>query len=140
MPGRLHAVADDPLTLLDGAHNPHGAAALAAELDAATAGGGARVAVVAILADKDVAGVLDALRGRFDRAIATTSTSPRALPVDALARAIAERWGVPVEQAASPVAAVALGRERAGRDGTVVAFGSLSLIAELAPLAAGQDV
>jgi dihydrofolate synthase/folylpolyglutamate synthase len=84
--------------LLDGAHNPAGAAALAAALldlrpflaggrDAAPA---PLTLVVGIMADKDVAGVLAALSGpALDgaRVICTQVDGPRALPADRLAAA-----------------------------------------------------
>ena len=53
VPGRLETVGTAPLTVLDGAHNPHAAAALAAELPALLGERRPRVLVVAILADKD---------------------------------------------------------------------------------------
>ena len=61
VPGRLQAIGTDPLVLVDGAHNPHGARALAAELPAAIGSRRPLVGVIAILADKDVDGVLDVL-------------------------------------------------------------------------------
>ena len=57
MPGRLQVVDDEPLTLLDGAHNPDGMAALAESLAEPFAAGHERVvAVVSVLDDKDAAG------------------------------------------------------------------------------------
>jgi dihydrofolate synthase/folylpolyglutamate synthase len=123
------------LTLLDGAHNPHGAAALASELPAATEGRRPVVGVVAILADKDVDGVIDALAPHLDAAVATRSSSGRALDADVLAARIAVR-GVPAEAIVPPEAAIAVARARAGRDGVVVVSGSLSLLADLARTAA----
>ncbi len=58
VPGRLQQVADDPLTLLDGAHNPDGIAALVESLPEITAGKERLVGVVSILDDKDATGML----------------------------------------------------------------------------------
>jgi dihydrofolate synthase/folylpolyglutamate synthase len=91
-PGRLEVVRRGPTVLLDGAHNPAGAAALATaiedEFDFARL-----VAVVAVLDDKDVAGLLGELEPVVDSVVVTTNTSPRALPVDALAEVAVEVFG-----------------------------------------------
>lgn len=82
-PGRLEILYRDPTLIVDAAHNPHGAHALAAtlrqEFDFESIFG-----VVAILGDKDVLGVLKELEPVVDRLVVTQSTSDRALPVDAL--------------------------------------------------------
>src|SRR3954447_15109129 len=64
VPGRLHVVDADPLTLLDGAHNPAGAEALADALTEVVGGEGSTApvaAAISILDDKDAAGMLRAL-------------------------------------------------------------------------------
>ncbi|MEO7804597.1 MAG: folylpolyglutamate synthase/dihydrofolate synthase family protein [Actinomycetota bacterium] len=75
--GRLEVVGRDPLVVLDGAHNPDGAAALAAALPEAF---GARFTtmVIAIFDDKDIEGILGHLVPVADRIIFTRSDSPRA--------------------------------------------------------------
>jgi dihydrofolate synthase/folylpolyglutamate synthase len=69
-PGRLEKVAGDPPLVLDGAHNPAGARALAAHLR----GGPPFVLVFAAMADKDVEGIARAL---FPLATAVVLTQPR---------------------------------------------------------------
>jgi dihydrofolate synthase/folylpolyglutamate synthase len=133
VPGRLQAIGADPLVLVDGAHNPHGARALAAELPAAIGDLRPLVGVIAILADKDVDGVLDALVPELQAVVATQSASPRALPAADLAARVVVR-GVSAEVVTPPSAALARARERAGRRGAVLVSGSLSLLEELAPL------
>ncbi len=61
VPGRLQQVDDDPLTLLDGAHNPDGIEALVESLPEIAAGKERLVGVVSILDDKDATGMLGAL-------------------------------------------------------------------------------
>src|SRR5687768_731665 len=61
IPGRLEAVAERPLTLFDGAHNPSGAHALAESLPDVFGSRSPRVAVVGVLEDKDAAGMLESL-------------------------------------------------------------------------------
>jgi dihydrofolate synthase/folylpolyglutamate synthase len=83
-PGRLERVRTAPAVLVDAAHNPHGARALAAAL---TDEFGFRrlIGVVAVLRDKDVTGMLEALEPVLDEVVVTRNGSPRALDVDELA-------------------------------------------------------
>jgi dihydrofolate synthase/folylpolyglutamate synthase len=135
VPGRLETVGTAPLTVLDGAHNPHAAAALAAELPALLGGRRPRVLVVAILADKDADGVLRELAPHVDVCVATQTGSPRARPAAELA-ARAEAVGLPAVVEPDPTSAVARARADAGPDGAVLVTGSLSLLADLAAEAA----
>jgi dihydrofolate synthase/folylpolyglutamate synthase len=131
VPGRLQVVADDPLTLIDGAHNPDGIAALVESLPEVLAGKDGLVAVVSILDDKDAAGMLSALLPHCAALVITSSQNPRALPpptIQSLARQLA---GPPAEIMAAPRDALARARELAGRSGVVLATGSIYLIADL---------
>ncbi|WP_435832085.1 bifunctional tetrahydrofolate synthase/dihydrofolate synthase [Nocardia rhamnosiphila] len=91
-PGRLERMRNAPTLFIDAAHNPAGATALAATL---TSEFDFRklVGVVAVLADKDVGGILAALEPVFDEIVVTTNGSPRALPVDQLADRAVQRFG-----------------------------------------------
>jgi dihydrofolate synthase/folylpolyglutamate synthase len=83
-PGRCEVVYKDPTVIIDAAHNPHGAAAIAktinSEFDFEFV-----VGVVAVLADKDVAGILAELATCLDYIVISQSSSTRALPAAALA-------------------------------------------------------
>ncbi len=86
--GRLEVIGEHPLTLLDGAHNPAGAAALAAALGELLGERRPRVGVLSVLEDKDAAEMLRALLPSFDRVVLTRCSNPRALSpgtLDALA-------------------------------------------------------
>ena len=83
-PGRLEIVRRSPTIVLDAAHNPHGATALAAAL-ADSFDFTSLVAVVGVLADKDAAGIIEALAPAVDRFVVTAPRSPRALSADDLA-------------------------------------------------------
>ncbi|MFI5782017.1 bifunctional folylpolyglutamate synthase/dihydrofolate synthase [Nocardia sp. NPDC051570] len=91
-PGRMERMRSAPTIFLDAAHNPAGARALAAaltdEFDFRRL-----VGVVAVLSDKDVAGILEALEPVFDEIVVTTNGSPRALDIDDLANAAVQRFG-----------------------------------------------
>jgi dihydrofolate synthase / folylpolyglutamate synthase len=130
VPGRMQVVADAPLTIYDGAHNPSGVEALAAALPDLV---GARplVVVVSVLDDKDAAGMLRALLGKTAGAVFTSSRTPRALPPATLA-SLAEQLGGPTSEIVpDPHAAVVRAQELAGPDGAVLATGSIYLVADL---------
>jgi dihydrofolate synthase / folylpolyglutamate synthase len=83
-PGRLERVRNAPTILLDAAHNPHGMAATVAALREEFAFS-RLVAVVAMLADKDVHQVLELLEPVADALVVTRNTSSRAMPPEQLA-------------------------------------------------------
>ncbi|MFI6763256.1 bifunctional folylpolyglutamate synthase/dihydrofolate synthase [Micromonospora sp. NPDC050417] len=91
-PGRLERVRSAPTILLDGAHNPHGMAATVNALQEEFAFS-RLVAVVAVLGDKDVAGLLELLEPVVDQVVVTRNTSPRAMPVGELAELAEEFFG-----------------------------------------------
>jgi len=131
VPGRLQPVADDPLTLLDGAHNPDGMAALVQSLPEVAAGADHVVAVVSILDDKDASRMLATLLPSCDALILTHSQNPRALPPPTLQSLARQLHGPPSEVVPEPRAALARARELAGPEGVVLATGSLYLVADL---------
>jgi dihydrofolate synthase / folylpolyglutamate synthase len=91
-PGRLEVVRRSPTVLIDGAHNPAGASALTAALDDAF-NFDQLVAVVAILDDKDAAGVLEELEAVASSVVVTTNSSPRAMPAADLAEIAIDVFG-----------------------------------------------
>lgn len=91
-PGRLEVLRRGPSVLVDAAHNPAGAAALADAL-AESFGFAATVGVVGVLADKDAHGILAALEPALDHIICIAPASPRALPAADLARVAEEVFG-----------------------------------------------
>lgn len=91
-PGRVETVRTSPTVLLDAAHNPAGVEALVATL--AEAFSFRRlVGVVAMLADKDVAGMLQRLEPALASIVVSESASPRAKPADELAAIAVEVFG-----------------------------------------------
>jgi dihydrofolate synthase/folylpolyglutamate synthase len=125
VPGRLQIVDHDPLTILDGAHNAAGIEALAASVPEGT------VAVLSILDDKDAAGMLRALLPRLSAAVFTRAPNPRALPPATLADLASKVGGIKSEIEPDPRKALRRARELAGENGTVLAAGSIYLVAEL---------
>ena len=146
-PGRLERVRTSPTILVDAAHNPHGAKALAAAL-AEEYSFTRLVGVLAVMADKDVLGILEALAGSFDEIVVTVNSSPRSMPVDQLAALAGEVFGEHRVQAADRMDhAIALAvdlAETGGEDpsgagsgvvitGSVVSAGDGRALAGLAP-------
>ena len=130
VPGRLQQVGEHPLTILDGAHNPAGMAALVAGLGDVI-GERPLVAVVSVLDDKDAAGMLRALLGHCAAVVFTASRHPRALPPATLGTLAGQLDGPPAELVEDPAAALERARELAGADGAVLATGSIYLVADL---------
>jgi dihydrofolate synthase / folylpolyglutamate synthase len=120
LPGRLERRDGE---VRDGAHNPDGARHLVEQLD-----GDDHTIVASILSDKDVDAMLRILRGVGSRFVATTSSSPRALPAGELAE-IARRHFDDVEVVADPARAVARAHELGE---PVLVTGSLYVLGDLA--------
>jgi dihydrofolate synthase/folylpolyglutamate synthase len=106
--------------LLDVAHNPAAASQLGTVL-AASPSAGETVAVIGMLDDKDVEGVITPLDPYVDRWIALTAGSHRSIPAGELARRIANASDRPCQVAASLDDALAAAREGlSGRDRVLV--------------------
>ena len=123
--GRLQTIPGRPPLLLDGAHNPEGARALARHLR----GGPPFVLVFGAMADKDVAGMARPLFPLATGVVLTRVGQERAAPT----RGLAARIGALARGARhEPTVARALARARslAGPEGRVVVAGSLFLVGE----------
>lgn len=127
-PGRLETVSRAPLTIVDGAHNPHAVDVLASALEV-IALPHPRVLVFGVMADKDWRSMLTRLVPLFDRVVTVPVSNRRALePSRTLAVASDLR---PSEAASSAVEGLRRARELAGPDGAIVVTGSIFLIAEI---------
>jgi dihydrofolate synthase/folylpolyglutamate synthase len=91
-PGRLERVRSAPTVLLDAAHNPHGAKALAAAV-AEEFAFRRLVGVVAVMAEKDARGILEALEPVLSDIVVTRVDSPRAMPLEELNAIAIEVFG-----------------------------------------------
>jgi len=137
-PGRLQVIGTEPTVIVDAAHNPHGARALAASLGSYFTFDEI-VIVLGILQDKDAAGIIDALAGLGARFHVTQSQSERALDVDDLAELVVSRVGQDATHSyASFEEALADAREWASETDrrAVLVTGSITLVGEAIALAA----
>ena len=126
--GRFEVVDRDPDVVLDAAHNPAAARALAATLaerfpDATIRG------VVGVLADKDLEGIVDALAEPLDGVEAVAPPSPRAETPEVVAEAFTSA-GVPAAIHGSVGAGVEAAVAAAEVDDLVVVTGSLYTVGE----------
>ncbi len=125
-PGRLQWIPGRPRLLLDGAHNPAGAKALAEYLRPR----GPFVLVFGAMSDKDLAELAGVLFPPADSVVLTRAPLERA----ATPEEIVVRAGAPARRAyreADPAKALALARRLAGRERFVVVAGSLYLVGEV---------
>jgi dihydrofolate synthase/folylpolyglutamate synthase len=132
-PGRLELVESDGREiLLDGAHNPAGAASLARAVDELRSflRGGRLTILAAAMADKDADGIVAALRGSAAladaRLIATQVAAGRALPAEELAG----RWRAAGQQDTEAIGELPAALEAAlgGPAGPLIVTGSLYLV------------
>ena len=131
-PGRLQLIGVEPTVLVDAAHNPHGARALAQALgeyfdfDEWTV-------VFSVLADKDARGIIRELSAAVEQFYSTNSHSDRAIPFDELSMLVAETAGQDAAfQFAAPNAALDAAREWAleAPRRAVLVTGSITLVGE----------
>lgn len=93
VPGRLERVRSAPSVFVDAAHNPHGATALAAALEADFAFT-KLVGVVGMMRDKDARGILTALEPALHEVVVTTNSSERAMAPEELGDIATDVFGV----------------------------------------------
>jgi dihydrofolate synthase/folylpolyglutamate synthase len=91
-PARLEIVRRSPTVLLDAAHNPHGAEAVAAALDDSFVFS-PLIGVIGVMADKDAEGLLAALEPHLAHVVCTQNSTDRAMPAETLAVTAREVFG-----------------------------------------------
>ena len=91
-PGRCEVIHRDPTIILDAAHNPHGAKAIAETMqseftfDEVTG-------IVALMADKDALGILQALEPVMNQVIVTSNSSERSMSMAELSKLATQVFG-----------------------------------------------
>jgi dihydrofolate synthase/folylpolyglutamate synthase len=139
VPGRLEVIGRQPLVVLDGAHNPAGAAAAADAIAGAFSGLTGKLMVIGLLQGKDPIEMLGALDARTARVVvACPAPSPRSLPPGEVAAA-ARALGLESETAGSVPEALARALAMASADDLVLITGSLYVVgAARAALTSGR--
>jgi dihydrofolate synthase/folylpolyglutamate synthase len=130
IPGRLEVLPGRPTVVLDVAHNPHAARSLADGLGD-MGFFDHTIAVFAVLADKDIGGIVDAVRGRIDRWFVAAAQAERAAPAGTVAQVLAGRGLAETTRTfATVAAALEAARREAGANDRIVVFGSFYTVAE----------
>lgn len=138
VPGRFQCIAQAPTVILDVAHNPEAARALAAILHARPVGG-RTLAVVGMLADKNAAGIFAVLGDEIDAWWTCTPHSPRAQQAEVLAVQLrAQLGGVPIHVQPDVNSALTEARSTAHEDDRILVFGSFYTVAAVLEHAATQ--
>lgn len=125
--GRMQSIQSDRQWLLDVAHNPAAAEALGATLDNNDFSG-QTVAIVGMLDDKDVAGLVLPLLHIVDKWIAVQAENPRAIAVDELARQIANASNKACLEAESIGHAIEHARHISVKNDRVLVTGSFYIV------------
>lgn len=130
LPGRFQRIPGPVEVILDVAHNPESARALADNLCAHPARG-KTYAVFALLADKDAGGVIEPLKDCFDGWLVAGLAGERGRPGEALAAQVRARVSAPVSAHDHPLSAFHAAKRLASEGDRITVFGSFYTVAEV---------
>jgi dihydrofolate synthase/folylpolyglutamate synthase len=128
LPGRFQRIPGEIEVVLDVAHNPQSARALADNLRISPAGA-KTYAVFALLADKDAAGIVEPLKDAFDAWFVAGLSGERGQPGQTLATQVRARVARPVDAFDEPLSALRAASLLAVEGDRIVAFGSFYTVA-----------
>ena len=131
-PGRLEIVSRHPLVVLDGAHNPDAAIAVAEALPEAFVWKRLHL-VVGVLQTKDVEGILAPLASRATLAYASANSNPKALDPASLATACRAAGIADVDVYPTVARALDAAEANADDDDLILVTGSLYTVADARP-------
>ena len=131
-PARLELLCNDPIVLLDGAHNPNGIEALKKSLIDFLSGKKI-ICIMGMLADKDIDSAISLLPGVFSKIYTVSVDNPRAISATELAEKFAAH-GMAATAFKTPQSAFDKAFEEAkAKDYAVLICGSLYLAGEIRP-------
>ena len=125
-PGRIEKIKENPMFIIDGAHNEEGAESLAKSIDKYFKGKN-KILLIGMLEDKDINSVLDILIPRFNSVITTTPDNPRAIDAIKLKEKI-EKYNIEVICKEDINDAVKYVIENSKEDDVIISAGSLYMI------------
>ena len=132
-PGRLQVISREPLTVLDAAHNQHGAESLARALKESF-GAPYAIGVISVLSDKDARAFFETLDDSLIEVVITQSDSPRAIPAEELATVARDVFGIDrVYVQAKPASAIEFAETLLpkGQHSAIVVTGSVTLVGQI---------
>lgn len=128
-PGRFEVIAENPLVIIDGAHNEDAALKLRQTVENCFTNH--RITyIIGVLADKEYDKILRIMLPLADRVYTVTPDNPRALSAEKLAEA-AKRYHNHVIPIESPVEVYRMARQTCEKGDVILAFGSLSYLKEI---------
>jgi len=130
LPGRFQLLPGRPAVVLDVAHNPQAAAILSENLSN-MAYHPETWAVFGMLADKDIAAVIRAMKKRVTHWLVCTLPGPRSATASALNEMLQAEGVTSIIEFLSPSKAFEYAGERAKEDDRIVAFGSFLTVADV---------
>lgn len=125
-PGRIEKISENPMFIIDGAHNEEGAKSLANSIEKYFENKN-KILVIGMLEDKDIDSVLDLLIPKFNKVITTTPDNPRAIDANKLKEKI-ERYNIEVTCKPNIKEAVDYALEISNKDDVIISAGSLYMI------------
>lgn len=128
-PARMEIIHQDPLVIIDGAHNLHGIQGLASSMKPLL-GDRKVIAVLGILADKDYNAMLETILPLVHKVIATQPNNPRALKASELYQLLPSDKRLSYHEIAHDAVKRAI-EDAKHEDAVVIAFGSLYLVGEV---------
>ena len=129
-PARFERLRRDPLFIIDGSHNPQGVEATAASI-LALLPGRRPVLLLGVMADKDIGGMLAHLLPLAGPVVTVTPDNPRALEADKLAARAMELGFSDVCACDSLRAGIQTALEKSGKDGVIIALGTLYMLGDI---------
>lgn len=131
-PGRIEKINDNPIFIIDGAHNEDGAKSLSKALEKYFTGK-KMILLIGMLKDKDIDSVLEILIDKFDRVITTTPDSDRSISCDELKDKI-EKYTSNVIAIPKIKDALEYTLKNAKEDEIIISAGSLYMIGHIRQL------
>ncbi|MFR0018336.1 MAG: bifunctional folylpolyglutamate synthase/dihydrofolate synthase [Paraclostridium sp.] len=125
-PGRIEKISENPMFIIDGAHNEEGAKSLTNSIDKYFENKN-KILIIGMLEDKDIESVLDLLIPKFNNVITTTPDNPRAIDANKLKEKI-ERYNIEVTCKPNIKEAVDYALEISNKDDVIISAGSLYMI------------
>lgn len=126
--GRIQILKQNPLLVVDGAHNPDAAAKLKRSLREYFSFNRA-ILIIGVSSDKDIDGIVRELKPLFDEVIVTRSQHPRAMATDQL-RDTFRKYGTDIRVTENIADAMAIALKIAKAQDIICVAGSLFIVAE----------